>query len=244
MPMSLTVDKALDLLNFFNQARMRIGLSEFARLARIDKATGSRAYRLGAATLRLARIREASYPVAAIALPILEELATQTGETAHASLLAGQALATIGVVNSKKALHVSMDAGERLPLHATASGLACLAFQPAEERLRMLKGKLAGFTEFTKTELTAIVALAEAAAAKGYALSDQSYEVGVVGVAAPVFADTGFANGAIAVATPSQRMTSALQTQIIKSTMAAASELTRKLGGEIPAHFKTTFRKK
>jgi IclR family transcriptional regulator, acetate operon repressor len=260
--MSLTVDKALDLLNFFNQSRMRIGLSEFARLAKIDKATTyrllsslakhglveqdaqSRAYRLGAATLRLARIREASFPAAAIAAPILEVLAKQTGETAHVSLLAGQTLATIGVVNSKKALHVSLDAGERLPLHATASGVICLAYQTADERQRLLKGKLPSFTAFTTTEHLAILALADLAASKGYAESDQGYEAGVYGIAAPIFAGNGQACGALAVATPSQRITPESQAQIIKLTCAAAMELTRKLGAEPPAAYKALRGKK
>lgn len=260
--MSLTVDKALDLLNFFNQSRMRIGLSEFARLAKIDKATAfrllsslakhglveqdtqSRAYRLGAATLRLARIREASFPAAAIAAPILEMLSEQTGETAHVSLLAGQTLATIGVVNSKKALHVSMDAGERLPLHATASGLICLAYQKPEERQRLLKGKLASFTAFTSIEHATVIALVEIAASQGYAESDQGFEAGVYGIAAPVFAGSGLACGAIAVATPSQRITPEIRAQIIKLTCAAAMELTRKLGAEPPTAYKALRRKK
>jgi IclR family transcriptional regulator, acetate operon repressor len=260
--MSLTVDKALELLNFFNQSRMRIGLSEFARLAKIDKATAyrllsalskhglveqepdSRAYRLGAATLRLARIREASFPAAAIATPILEQLAEQTGETAHASLLAGQTLATIGVVNSRKALHVSMDAGERLPLHATASGIICLAYQPAEDRLRLLRGRLASFTEKTATEHQAVINLAEAAAARGFAESDQGYETGVYGIAAPIFAATGHACGALAVATPTQRVTTEVRANIIKCACNAAMELTRKLGAEPPATYKSLRRRK
>jgi IclR family transcriptional regulator, acetate operon repressor len=260
--MSLTVDKALELLNFFSQSRIRIGLSEFARLARIDKATAhrfltslakhglveqeqqSRAYRLGAATLRLARIREAGFPAAAIAAPILERLAEQTGETAHASLLAGQALATIGVVNSRKALHVQLDAGERLPLHATASGIICLAYQTSEERQRLLKGKLPGFTGQTATELSAVITLVEAAAAQGFAESDQGYEAGVHGIAAPVFAATGHALGAIAVATPSQRMTSDLRALIIRHSAAAAVELTEKLGSQPPTTYKALRRKR
>jgi IclR family acetate operon transcriptional repressor len=250
--MSSTVDKALELLNHFNQNRMRIGLSELARLARIDKATAyrllttltkhglieqendSRAYRLGAATLRLARIREASLPVTALVTPIIEGLAEKTGETAHAALLAGHSLATIGIVNSKKSLHVSLDAGERLPLHATASGIACLAFLPADDVTRLLKGKLQSFTQHTSSSTEKVLAQVEVSRAQGFSESDQGYEVGVYGIAAPVFSAEGFATGTVAVATPTQRMTKELRIRIIRETLAAAADFTRRLGAELP----------
>ena len=110
-----TVDKALTLLDYFSDRRPAIGLSELARLAGMDKATVHRmatalanhgfleqdpltkSYRLGAGILRLARLREACFPVEAIIEPILKALSEETGETAHASLLAGMKLATVGV---------------------------------------------------------------------------------------------------------------------------------------------------
>ena len=99
-----TVDKALSLLSYFSEQRPSVGLSELARLSGFNKATTrrflvalekhgiveqdatTRLYRLGAGLLRLARVREATNPVAAIVQPVLNDLVSVTGETAHFSL--------------------------------------------------------------------------------------------------------------------------------------------------------------
>lgn len=111
-----TVDKALSLLNLFSERRAAIGLSELSRLSGFNKATvrrflialekhgfveqdaTSRAYRLGPALLRLARVREAVSPVTSIVQPILEGLVAELGETAHFSLYAGGSLDRKSVV--------------------------------------------------------------------------------------------------------------------------------------------------
>ena len=170
-----TVDKAMTLLAFFSPAEPEIGLSELARLASFDKAATrrflvalakhgfieqngeNRKYRLGSAFLRFARIREASLPFTSIVQPVLEKLAAETGETAHASLLAGDSLSTIGIAVPQRATRVYIDPSQPLPLHATASGLACLAFGDPQWTAAMLgKGKLPRHTARTTTSLKEI----------------------------------------------------------------------------------------
>src|SRR5437660_1256543 len=98
-----TVGKAMSLLELFTTAKPEIGLSELARLSNFDKATArrllvslmdhglleqdreTRLYRLGAGLVRLARIRESQFPLLPVAMPILQDLASQTGETVHLS---------------------------------------------------------------------------------------------------------------------------------------------------------------
>jgi IclR family transcriptional regulator, acetate operon repressor len=253
--MSATVDKALELLNLFTQARAHIGLSEIARLAGLDKATvhrmlgslakhglveqdeHSRLYRLGAGTLRLARNREASFPTAALVDDILQDLTAKTGETSHASLIAGGQLATIGLVSGSKTIHVTLDAGEALPFHATASGLACLAFLPPTHFASVMKRKMAAYTPHTPLTPEAVESAITHVRNTGYAVSDQSYESDVFGIAAPVFSETGFSCGAIAVATPAHRMTRAIKAEILSHVLDAALTLTRRMGAEPPAYF-------
>jgi IclR family transcriptional regulator, acetate operon repressor len=258
--MSATVDKALELLNLFTQARARIGLSEIARLAGLDKATvhrmlgslakhglleqdqHSKHYRLGAGTLRLARNREASFPTAAMVEDILQDLTAKTGETSHASLIAGGQLATIGLVAGKKSIHVTLDAGEALPFHATASGLACLAFLPPAHFNIVLKRKLAAYTPHTAVTPEAVESAVQNVRKHGYAISDQSFESDVFGIAAPVFSDVGYACGAIAVATPAHRMTHDIEAEILGHVLNAALALTRRMGAEPPAQYHALIR--
>jgi IclR family transcriptional regulator, acetate operon repressor len=258
---SSTVNKALALLGLFSQARPEIGLSEIARLAKNDKATthrmlamlakhglieqniNSRLYRLGAGTLRLARMREASFPIATIIEPLLRNLSESTGETVHASLVAGDALATVGVITSRKAIHVSMGAGDSLPFHATASGIAVLAFLPEEHVKLILQNRLSSFTEHTPTQSQDLTKLVSQARQRGYAVAEQSYEADVIGIASPFFSAEGIACGAVAVATPIHRMTREIRASTIRAVLETATALTRRTGVEPPEHFMSIFRK-
>jgi DNA-binding IclR family transcriptional regulator len=100
----------LHLLDLFTRTRPQIGLSDLARLAHLSKATCFRLvsdlreaglveqvdtrkkYHLGPALLRLAALREINAPKRDAAFPVQQALATETGETAHLSLLVGTEL--------------------------------------------------------------------------------------------------------------------------------------------------------
>ncbi|HKJ00706.1 MAG TPA: IclR family transcriptional regulator [bacterium] len=246
-----TVDKALELLGLFSEREPALGLSEIARRACFDKATtrrlllslehhgmveqlaDSRKYRLGAAPLRLARVREAAYPVVSIVRPVVERLSQETGETAHFSLAAGGELATISLWESARANRVSLEQGEALPLHATASGIVYLAFAPPMLREQALRRTLHVYTDSTPTEPAAIEALLHRARREGMARMDDAYETEVVGIAAPVCDATGHAQGAIAVATPGSRMLPAADIAIRAAVRRAAVDITRALGGVV-----------
>jgi IclR family transcriptional regulator, acetate operon repressor len=258
---SSTVLKALELLSLFSQTQAELGLSELARLAERDKATvhrmlqalakhglveqdaQSRLYRLGVGTLRLARSREASFPTSSLVMAPLLQLAEATGETSHASLIAGGSLATVGLVKGTGALHVSIDAGESLPFHATASGIACLAFLDEAQIKTILKQKLKSYTAKTLTSTDEVLSAVAQARSKGYALSDQSFESDVVGIAAPLFSSTGTATGAVAVATPAHRLTREVRNRTIAHVMQAAILISQRLGAEAPQSYVNLTRK-
>ncbi len=250
--MSSTVAKALTLLDHFTEDEPEIGLSDLARRSGIDKATvhrmlavmadaglveqrgNGRLYRLGAGVLRLARVRETSFPVTAVYQPALELLAAQTGETAHAALISGRALATIGVCESARGSRVSLVAGEILPFHSTASGLVALAYSGPELRERILAAPLQKRTAHTITDPAILRERIEGARRAGYSESDQANEEDVFGIATPVFDTEGFAVGTLAVATPAHRMTPELHRAIVRALFAQAETVTFGTGGKCP----------
>lgn len=250
--MSSTVAKALALLDHFSEETPEIGLSDLARRSGLDKATvhrmlgvmvdaglveqrsDSRLYRLGAGILRLARVRENAFPVTDILQPVLEALVDETGETAHASLISGRALATVGLRESPKSSRVSLVAGEVLPFHGTASGLATLAFAGDDLLRKTLARPLEAKTGTTITDPDVLRQHVDQARQAGYAVSDQTYEDDVFGIAAPIFDPSGQACGAIAVATPSHRITDDHKRQTIAAVLRAAAAVTSGLGGLQP----------
>jgi IclR family acetate operon transcriptional repressor len=245
-----TVDKALGLLGFFSEGRPAIGLSEIARLSGFNKATTrrfllalekhgfveqdakTRAYRLGPGLLRLARVREAVSPVQAVVQPILEDLVSRIGETAHFSLYAGGSLATIGLVESTKSNRVMLERGEAIPLHATASGIAFMAFARPKIVDSALGKTLTGHTANTTTDVEELRKQLRSVRKAGVAVANGSYEDGVCGIASPVFADDGFAIGAVAIAAPKSRAQRKVIASIQSEVRQAASAITTAMGRE------------
>lgn len=250
--MSSTVVKALSLLNHFSEDRPELGLTELARLSSLDKAavhrmmgamvesglveqqSESRAYRLGAGVLRLARVRETAFPIHSIVQPILETLRQEVDETVHASLLSGRALANIGTVESTRGSRVSLQAGEILPLHSTASGLAVLAFADPDLRDKTLNDPLTARTRHTVTDPDELQSRINLVAQQGFSISDQTNEEDVHGIAAPIFDQSGWACGAVSVSTPSHRMSEDHRRRSIAAVLTAAQAITEQTGGRAP----------
>lgn len=245
-----TVGKAASLLELFSMAEPEIGLSELARRAKLNKATtrrllvalsehrlveqapGTRHYRLGAGLSRLARIRDANFPFARIATPVLQDLAAVTGETVHISEFSGGALLTVGVELSAQANRVNVDAGQILPLHGTASGIAFLSFSPADFVQAYLAKRLEAFTPHTLTAREKVAEQVRLAAARGYSVSAQGYSEGVHSIAAPVLGPDGHAVGALSVAAPLSRVDEAVAAAQGEAVLRAAREIAARLNGE------------
>lgn len=251
-----TPSKALSLLKLFTRATPEIGLSEFARRAGMNKATtyrllsdlaahgfveqvgSGREYRLGPAFLRLSALREAAVPMREVALGVLNDLSKATGETAHMSLLQGELLTSIAYSYSDAhGTQVRMEDAEALMLHATSSGLAVLAFSPAEFVTRILSQPLKARTPDTVTDPDQIRQQLKQVCQQGFAVSVGGFERDVHSHAVPMFDAASNCIGAVAVAAPVTRMDDALQSLIRAELLSHTTRLTRLLGGFLPARF-------
>ncbi|WP_434721550.1 IclR family transcriptional regulator [Mesorhizobium sp. RIZ17] len=247
-----TVAKAISLLEVLGGGAAEAALADLARAAGFDKATArrllvsliaqglveqdetTRLYRLGAGLTRLALMREAQFPFLRMAVPVVEALAAETGETVHLSEYSKRGLITVQVIESAKANRVSVQLGDVLPMHATASGIAFLAF--AEERLRqgILAGPLPAFTPFTIGDAATLADHVAAARARGHSIGAQGFEEGVMSVAAPILGADGYSIGAIAVAAPRVRTQKADIERLGVIVTAAGREIGERLFGRLP----------
>lgn len=246
-----TVDKAFALLNYFTTSTPEFGLSELARKADLDKATTLRIlsslmkhgfieqmdetkkYRLGASVLRFAKIREATFPIATTVQPVVDWLAEQIQETAHASLASEDALTTIAIAEPPRSTRVFVDLSQPLPFHATASGLAYLAFARPEVLEAVMEA--AAFARHTDRTPSSAEMMRETIAQvreRGYAVGRRSFETEVTGVAAPIFNTAGYAIGAIAVAAVASRTSEDDEAEIARHVVRAAIDVARSLGAD------------
>ncbi|MGR3511671.1 MAG: IclR family transcriptional regulator [Paracoccaceae bacterium] len=250
-----TVHKALTLLDFFSVRRPEIGLSELAKLANYNKATTlrflaaleakgfveqdeeTRGYKLGAAFLRFSQLREASFPLADAVQVVLRDLNAATDETVLASVISGDCLANIGVVESQRLNRVIIEPGVPLPFHATASGLAYLAFAAPEIVAAALQRALKSHASKTLTDPAKVAARLDAIRQAGVAYTDGSFEEDVMGIAAPYFGPSATVYGAVASAFPSVRGASDHTAAIERHVRTAARKLTELQGGQYPDDF-------
>ncbi|HPQ94683.1 MAG: IclR family transcriptional regulator [Thiothrix sp.] len=249
-----TVDKAFKLLSLFSVETPEVGLSELARRAGFDKAATrrflvalqkhqlieqnpeTRHYRLGPGLLHLAKIRETTFPLESILQTALVRLSGGTGETAHAGLLVHAVLTTLAIVFPPRANRVHLNLGEKLPLHATASGQVLLAFSPPE-KLDDLPIQLNTYTTQTITDRQQLVHSLQQIRQQGFARVSNTYEDEVTGIAVPFFDAHALPQGTLAVATPSARMSAKLELQIRQQLLLESQSVTQALGGVLPADF-------
>ncbi|MBX4922281.1 MULTISPECIES: IclR family transcriptional regulator [Rhizobium] len=244
-----TIGKALSLLDTLSRLDKEAGLTDIARLCALDKATArrflvelekhgfveqdpdTRRYRVGSAPVRLARIREARFPLLPVAIPFIKSLAEASTETVHLSEISGGRLSTIHVEDAPRAHRIIIDVGSLLPLHATASGLAFLAFSPRSEIDAFLAKPLEKFTEYTVVDPQLMRDLLEETAARGFSVCDQGLEAGVISTAAPIRTPNGHPIGCVAVAAPLSRTTKSAIHEFGAQAAAAANAISEKYYG-------------
>ncbi|WP_425102348.1 IclR family transcriptional regulator [Tropicibacter sp. S64] len=248
-----TITKALEMLNFFSREKPEIGLGEFVRLTGRDKATVhrhlgeleengfleqlpvSRAYRLGPAILRLAAVRETTHPARRLLRPIVSQLADDIGELVHVSLLQGAQLSPVFHADPKcYGTQVHFDVAEMLPLHATSSGQAVLAFAAPELCERVLGGPLPRYTDETTTDRESLLAMVERARETGIGKAERTFDEEVTSESIALFDAAGQPVGALAVIVPAVRASEEKWSQIRPLLIDAARAATHSLGGVLP----------
>lgn len=228
-------------------------LATLAETGLVDRDQKTRKYSLGHSLYSLAmRTKEAH--LAMLSEGRLLELVAQTQETAHLNVLRGGRLLTIKTVVSASALRRSGWDGMIFPAGRTASGRALLSALSDDEialwwqehaedsPLEMDIEDLPEPTEPINTAITKrnrpakslpdFLALIEEIRERGYAISDEEFQAGIVDAAALVRDSSNQVIAAISVGAPKERVRDQLDPfgQIVA---AAALRLSQDLGAPI-----------
>ena len=249
-----TITKALKLLNEFTSTRPEIGLSEFKKISNQDKATvyrhlfelqengfveqnpNTKNYRLGPAILRLASVRERTFPMHEVVSKWVDDLSRQIGELVHVSLLQGDAMSPLYYADIQiHGTRVYFDQAELLPMHATSSGLVLLAFGSADLLRSALSKPLKNYTDMTITHPDALQEAVAKTRQNGYAFCDQGYEKEVFSIATPIYGKELKIIGTLAVAVPISRQSDEKIAEIVNALKSSSSQISVALGGAIPA---------
>jgi DNA-binding IclR family transcriptional regulator len=140
----------------------------------------------------------------AVAQPFLEKLGKATGETVNLGVTSNGVVEQIAQVDSTYMIGGTNWVGLSVPMHCSALGKVLLAFGAAH---LPPAGKLDRRTEKTITTEAALKADLATVRARGYAVTDEELEPGLIAIAAPVFGYDGAVVAALSVSAPTTRMT-------------------------------------
>lgn len=242
-----TLEKCVKILSLFAEGRPVFSVAEIASRVGIPKSTIYRHiaalkvhglleedvrtgdYRLGGKILELAASARRRGLVE-IALPIMESLSKETGETFILAGLNRMKGICLERVEGHHALRVSHERGAVFPLHAGASGKVLLAHLDQGEQKRIIEeGGLPRFSPTTITDKKTLLAELLRIKDQGYATSAGEVIAHTYGVAGPIFASTGKILAALTVSAPAERLAGARRREMIRLVVEAAKAITREV---------------
>jgi len=162
----------------------------------------------------------------AVAQPFMDRLGKSTGETINLGVANGTTAETIAQVDCTYLIGGTNWVGLTVALHASALGKVLLAHGAAQ----LPSAGLAKVTDKTVTSEAALRAELAGVRARGYAVSDEELEPGLIAIAAPVFRYDGTVVAALSVSAPTSRMRRDTATAVARRCVEEAAGLSSALG--------------
>lgn len=197
-------------------------------------------YRLGIAILDLGQSYLRGRPLLERARPCVDELADDTGESAHLGLLDDFEVVHVCGRGASRLIVAPLRVGMRLPVHCTALGKVLLGCSPegprrAHERMMRDGGGLVARTGRSIVDPDKFVEHLRTVAGQGFATDIDECEPGLSCVAAPIHDVAGRVVAGLSVSAPSVRMPEQqLMREVLPRVVSVAERLSRELGFHAP----------
>jgi DNA-binding IclR family transcriptional regulator len=243
------IERAVAILNAFTLDDPELGVTELAERVGLHKSTVHRfmvnldaaglvernprsgRYRLGLHIFELGGLVMQQMNLWDEALPFLEGLVRDTGETGHLAVLDGGEAIYIERVEARRALRVPSAIGRGYPAHATNLGKVLLADLPRERVAEIVAERgLAAYTPHTITDMAELEAELERIRARGFAVDNEEYDEGLRCIGAGVRDHSGRVVSALGIGGPATRITPERVEELAGLVKAAADGLSRRLG--------------
>lgn len=229
-----TLDRAFSILRIVARHPQGIGVSAIAAELGLAKSTISRLlaamtrweivertaenrFQIGPEPVRWVGRQPFTATLPALARPILQNIAAETGEAAAICVLQGFQVTYLDHVQSYQDIQVRDWSGERVPLHVSSAGKVLLAAESSDFQAAFFQRPLAPFTERTLVDPDQLRAELAVIQRQGFAITNEEYGEGIIGLAVPVVNAQGETVAALNVYGPKFRLNSPdRQAQIIE----------------------------
>lgn len=240
------VDRTFAILEIIARHPQGVGVNAIARIADLPNSTVSRIlltvepwevvtrtednlFQIGPGLVRLVGQQSFAQNLTALARPIMQDIAEATGEAIALCVLNNMQTYYVDHVQSPQTILVRDWTGEHLPLHVAAPGKVFLAYASPDFIEAVLAKPLTRFAERTITAPEALRAQLVNIRAQGFAVSDEEFADGVLGLGVPIRDREGNVMAAFNLYGPKFRLADAAkQQQIVDVLRTGAKALEEK----------------
>lgn len=172
----------------------------------VDEDRVEKTYQLGRELVFLGWASEYTFDLPRRALPAIEWLADETGDTAYLSVRSGNHSVCAGRVLGRYPVQaLTMDVGNRRPLGVGAASLAILSALPDAEIAEVLQENTALYPDFPGGDPSRLLEEVKATRKRGYALTKDHLVRGVSAASTPVLDRNGYPFASVGVAAVNNR---------------------------------------
>ncbi len=247
--------RGLSILEVFDLAKPRMGISDLSRKTGLSKSTVFRLvhtlrnlgyiipvgeenkYTLGPKVLTLGFAVLSSLELREVAQPYLMELSRKRKETVNLAVLDGWRLIYVERIKTHQIVNINLHVGSRLELYNTAMGRVLAAFQSKDwlsSYLRYLK-QLPEAKEYWKDNGKKLSKILEEVKKNDFAINNEELTPGLRSVAAPVRNREGHIVGAVNIAVSSSLYSlPKLKQDLISPLRKTTQAISEALGYESP----------
>ncbi|UOF92450.1 IclR family transcriptional regulator [Fodinisporobacter ferrooxydans] len=249
MPIIQAVDRALQILDLFDEYETELKITDISERMQLHKSTihsllktlqvrgyieqnpENGKYKLGLKLFERGNLVINGLDLRTTARKHLMELSFKTGQTVHLVILDGKEGVYIDKVEGSSGIIAYSRIGRRVPIHSSAVGKALVAFSPAADIERILDGYVFGKrTENTILNREDFLRELEQVRRQEYAIDDQENEPGVRCVAVPIRNYSGQAVAAISISTPISGLDDEQFDQLLALLQETAQQISRQMG--------------
>lgn len=249
MPIIQSVERALRILDLFDEHTTELKITDISQLMSLHKSTvhsllktlqeygyikqntENGKYGLGMKLFERGNYVIQSLDIRHIAKKYLVDLSFKTGQTAHLVILDGKEGVYVDKVEGPMAVILYSRIGRRIPLHCSACGKALIAFMKENELQKILNDyDYFSQTENTITSEADFLKELEKVRNQGFAIDNQENEPGVRCIAVPIRNNENEIIAAISLSTLVARVDETQLGEFAAQLKQAGSELSEQMG--------------